>query len=59
MVLWQEYHLAKNTTDALQALASAAGPARLIAGGTDLLLDLRRGATHLCTRWWTSPAALN
>jgi CO/xanthine dehydrogenase FAD-binding subunit len=43
MVLWQEYHLAKNTTDALQALASAAGPACLIAGGTDLLLDLQQG----------------
>lgn len=43
MSLWQKYHIAADLNDALQALEGAAGPARLIAGGTDLLLDLRQG----------------
>ena len=43
MALWQKYSLASNLSDALQTLSSAASPARLIAGGTDLLLDLQQG----------------
>jgi xanthine dehydrogenase FAD-binding subunit len=43
MNLWKNYHLAKDPIDALQALNQAPGPARLIAGGTDLLLDLQQG----------------
>jgi carbon-monoxide dehydrogenase medium subunit len=43
MTLWQKYSLASNISDALQTLSSAVGPARLIAGGTDLLLDLQQG----------------
>jgi carbon-monoxide dehydrogenase medium subunit len=43
MTIWKNYHLAQNLTDALQALAGSPGPARLIAGGTDLLLDLQQG----------------
>jgi carbon-monoxide dehydrogenase medium subunit len=43
MTIWTNYHLAKNIPDALQALSQAPGPARLVAGGTDLLLDLQQG----------------
>lgn len=43
MTLWQNYHLARNITDALQALEQAPEPTRIIAGGTDLLLDLQQG----------------
>ncbi|MCI0519912.1 MAG: FAD binding domain-containing protein [Chloroflexi bacterium] len=43
MTLWQKYHLAESISDALQALAHAAGPARLVAGGSDLLLDMQQG----------------
>lgn len=45
MTLWQQYHLAESVTDALQAAAQAAGEARFIAGGSDLLLDLQQGRT--------------
>ncbi len=43
MTIWKNYHLAHSVTDALQALDSAPGSASLIAGGTDLLLDLQQG----------------
>jgi CO/xanthine dehydrogenase FAD-binding subunit len=43
MTLWKTYHLACNVADALQVLSAAPGGSRLVAGGTDLLLDLQQG----------------
>ena len=43
MSLWTHYYLAHSVEDALQALTACAGEARVIAGGTDLLLDLQQG----------------
>lgn len=43
MNLWQEYKRPTSVVEAVQSLASASGPALPIAGGTDLLLDLKQG----------------
>lgn len=43
MNLWQEYKRPVSVTEAVQALASAPGPAMPIAGGTDLMIDLKQG----------------
>jgi len=40
--LWKSYHLANDVNDALLALAASVGEARVIAGGSDLLLDLQQ-----------------
>jgi CO/xanthine dehydrogenase FAD-binding subunit len=40
---WAGYHLAESVHDALGALAAAQGGGRVIAGGTDLVIQLRRG----------------
>jgi len=43
MNLWTNYHIAQTVDDALHALVSAPGTACIVAGGTDLLLDLQQG----------------
>ncbi len=43
MTRWQNYHLADSVPDALSVLASAPGPACILGGGTDLLLDIEQG----------------
>jgi CO/xanthine dehydrogenase FAD-binding subunit len=43
MTLWQQYLQPKTITEALDALARSSESALLIAGGTDLLLDLDQG----------------
>ena len=43
MNLWQEYKRPTSVEEAVFALTSASGPSMPIAGGTDLLLDLKQG----------------
>ena len=43
MNLWQEYKRPVSVAEAIRDLTSASGPALPIAGGTDLLLDLKQG----------------
>lgn len=42
--LCEEYILSHTAEEALQALASAHGSARIVSGGTDLLVELQRGS---------------
>lgn len=43
MAYWDSYHLPSTVAEALECLAHYAGAARVIAGGTDLLLELQQG----------------
>jgi carbon-monoxide dehydrogenase medium subunit len=43
MKLWNSYHNANSIEDALAALARADGETCVVAGGTDLLLDMQQG----------------
>lgn len=43
MKLWEHYHTPRSIGDALRLLAEYSGKARIIAGGTDLLVDMRAG----------------
>lgn len=43
MKLWSNYHVAHSVTEALTLLGNYGGQAQIIAGGTDLLIDLQQG----------------
>ena len=46
MKMWEHYHTPRSTDEALELLAQYAGRARVVAGGTDLLVDLRAAASY-------------
>ncbi len=46
MSLWSEYHLPRSVDEAVGLLARYQGRARVVAGGTDLILDLQQGNEH-------------
>ncbi len=43
MTLWNHYHLPQSIEEAVELLSHYAGHARVVAGGTDLLLEIRQG----------------
>ena len=43
MALWNQYHLPGTVDEAVSLLTHYAGQARVVAGGTDLLLELQQG----------------
>ena len=46
MPLWKDYHLPLSVDEAIGLLARYDGKARVVAGGTDLILDLQQGNEH-------------
>jgi CO/xanthine dehydrogenase FAD-binding subunit len=44
--LWKDYHLPVSVDEAVGLLARYDGKARVVAGGTDLILDLQQGNEH-------------
>src|SRR5258705_12339768 len=48
-MLWQHYYQPSSLDQALQLLQQHAGSARIIAGGTDVLVELQRGVKPTTT----------
>ncbi len=46
MPLWNDYHLPTSVHEAIGLLAKYDGRARVVAGGTDLILDLQQDSEH-------------
>ena len=42
-MLWQDYHLPTSVGEALSLLAAYNSEARVVAGGTDLILEIQQG----------------
>ncbi len=47
MIMWKEYSLPASVKEALEILKANTGKARIIAGGTDLIIDLKEGAKQV------------
>src|SRR5512136_2879123 len=47
--MWNHYYMPATLDEALALLSQHAGEARLIAGGTDLVIELDRGVRRPCT----------
>ena len=43
--MWKNYYSVTSTREALRILANEGGQARIVAGATDLILELERGAS--------------
>lgn len=48
MGCWKEYSVVKTLDEAVQKLSSADEPVKIIAGGTDLLLEMQQGHQPVC-----------
>jgi hypothetical protein len=59
-MVWEKYLSVSTVAEALEALAGYGESARIVAGGTDLLLELergvRRGMRHCCRQYYHSLA---
>jgi carbon-monoxide dehydrogenase medium subunit len=49
MPLWNAYYTSSQLSEALRLLADRGPDARIVAGGTDLLIELERGLRHAAT----------